>query len=84
MLLLPALLLMLAAALGIFQLGIERIWLEVRAFEVARSVAIGFNPLEIENLAVDIHDDGRLRCVSVSKSGFIKLETTRCMIPYGG
>ena len=84
MLLLPALLLLLAAALGIFQLGIERIWLEVRAFEVARSVAIGFTPLEIENLDIEVHDEGRLRCVKVSKPGYIKLETTRCMIPYGG
>ena len=84
MLLLPALLLLLAAALGILQLGIERIWLEVRAFEVARSVAIGFTPLEIENLAIEVRDEGRLRCVKVSKPGYIKLETTRCMIPYGG
>ncbi|MDP5026148.1 MAG: hypothetical protein NWP32_04145 [Aquiluna sp.] len=84
MLLLPALLLLLAAALGVFQLGVERIWLEVQAFEAARSAAIGFPPLEIENLEIEVRDEGRLKCVSVSKPGFMKLETIRCMIRYGG
>lgn len=84
MLLLPALLLLLAAALGVFQLGLERIGLEVQAFELARSVAIGFEPVGAENLEVEFRNEGRFRCVTVSKSGLVKLEATRCMIPYGG
>jgi hypothetical protein len=84
MLLLPALLLLMAATLGIFQLGLQRIWLEVRAFEVARSVAIGFEPIEVQDLEIQISEQGRLKCVTVSKTQLLELALTRCMIPYGG
>ena len=84
MLLLPALLLLLAASLGVFQIGLERIWLEVRAFEAARNAAIGFAVPAVANLDIQVFDEGRLRCVSVSKTALLKLEATRCMIPYGG
>jgi len=84
MLLLPALLLLLAASLGVFQIGLERIWLEVRAFEAARSAAIGFAVPAVANLDIQVFEEGRLRCVTVSKTGILKLETTRCMIPHGG
>ena len=84
MLLLPALLLLLATTLGIFQLGLERIGLEVRAFEIARSVAIGIKPDVANDLEIQVFDEGRFRCVTVSKVALIKLVATRCMIPYGG
>jgi Flp pilus assembly protein TadG len=84
MLLLPALLFLLAATLGIFQIGLERIWLEVRAFEAARTAAIGFTALAAENLEIQVREEGRFRCVTVSKTGLLRLEATRCMIPYGG
>jgi hypothetical protein len=84
MLLLPALIMLLAAGVGMFQLGLERIALEVKAFEITRGIAIGFEP-EIEaGLEVVQSPEGRFKCVSVIQAGLIKLEAKRCMVPYGG
>ena len=84
MLLLPALLVLLAAALSLFQLGLERIALETKTFEIARSVAIGYPATEEAGFEIATKDEGRFRCVSVTKQGLVNLESTRCMIPYGG
>jgi hypothetical protein len=84
MLLLPALMLLLASALAMFQLGLARIALEVTGFEIARAVAIGFEPQVDADLEVTISQEGRFRCVSVVKSSLIKLESKRCLFPYGG
>ncbi|HEY7854158.1 MAG TPA: hypothetical protein VIB80_03470 [Aquiluna sp.] len=84
MLLLPALLVLLTAALGLFQLGLERISLEVQTFEAARAMAIGFEPELREEVTVSHNQDGRFLCVTLVKNGLVDLEATRCMIPYGG
>jgi Flp pilus assembly protein TadG len=84
MLLLPALALLLASALAIFQLGLDRISLEVSAFEIARANAIGFEQ-EIETeLEITTEQEGRFACVTVSKMNLVRMAATSCMIPYGG
>jgi Flp pilus assembly protein TadG len=84
MLLLPALALLLASALGLFQLGLERMSLEVSAFEIARAKAIGFEPELDANLEIKTQQEGRFQCVTVSKQNLVPIAATSCMIPYGG
>jgi Flp pilus assembly protein TadG len=84
MLLLPALILLLAGGIGMFQLGLQRIALEVSAFEITRAVAIGFEPELEPGLEMRVSQEGRTKCVSVTKDLLFKLESKRCLIPYGG
>jgi hypothetical protein len=84
MLLLPALLVLLALGLGLFQLGLSRIALEVHGFELARSVAIGLTPEIPAGIEMNSFSEGRFKCVRLVQDTLPKLETKRCMIPYGG
>jgi hypothetical protein len=84
MLLLPALLVLLASGLGLFQVGLDRIALEVQGFEVARAVAIGLGPEIPDGHEMTTFSEGRLTCVLLTQESFPNLETKRCMIPYGG
>jgi Flp pilus assembly protein TadG len=84
MLLLPGLALLLAAALGMFQMGLDRIALEVSAFEASRASAIGFEPEVPDGAELTRYQEGRFQCVRLAKSQLVPLTATSCMIPYGG
>ena len=79
MLLLPGLVLLVTTAFGGFTLGLERIALEVRAFEAARHYVIT-GETQDHNLT----NEGRFSCIEVKKQGLIKLSAQSCMIRYGG
>lgn len=84
MLLLPALVLIVAAAIGLYSLSLERLGLEVSAFQAARSVAIGLAP-EIEpGLILEIEERERFTCVHIERSGLIPIRAEHCVIVYGG
>jgi hypothetical protein len=84
MLLLPGLALLLAAALSMFQMGLDQIALEVSAFEAARSSAIGFEPEVLEAASMTSYQEGRFLCVRLEKEQLLPLSATSCMIPSGG
>ena len=79
MLLLPGLVLLVTTAVGGFTLGLERIALEVRAFEAARHYAIT-GETQDHNLT----NEGRFSCIEVEKQGLVKLSAQSCMLRYGG
>lgn len=84
MLLLPGLVLIAAISLGSFTIALERIELEVSAFEVAREVAIGNQPKLPAGVSLEIETEGRLSCALLNRQGLIPLSARHCMIRYGG
>jgi hypothetical protein len=84
MLLLPGLVLIAAISLGSFSIALERIELEVSAFQLSREIAIGLNPNLPEGVTLEIETEGRLSCAHLVKPGLITLSARHCMIRYGG
>ena len=79
MLLLPGLAIVLSLVLGGFSLGLQRIALEVEAFEAARHYSITG-----DTQGHPVTEEGRFSCVEVSSPGVIPLSAHSCMIRYGG
>lgn len=79
MLLLPGLAILLSLVIGGFSLGLQRIALEVEAFEATRHFSITGDAQ-----GHVVTEEGRLSCVEVTSSGVIPLSAQSCMIRYGG
>lgn len=83
MLLTPTIVLALAGALGLFQLGLERLTLSQLAFYEARSQAIGGDRSEYRDVDFVTNIEGQLLCVTASKSLLFKLEESGCYLIHG-
>jgi hypothetical protein len=84
MLLLPGLVLLFALCLGSFSMALQKVELEVRAFEVARELAIGNQPVVAAGITLEVETEGRLSCAQLTSPGPIPLTARHCMIRYGG
>lgn len=83
MLLTPTIVLALAGALGLFQLGLERLALSQSAFYEARSQAIGHGSIEQAGIDFQTRTQGQLLCVTASKSLLFKIEESGCYLIHG-
>jgi hypothetical protein len=81
MLLLPALSALGVLAISGFGLGVSKISLEVETFQLARQAAIG-QSIQSDH-QIEISQEGRLKCVQVTKSGILPVTSKACVLAYG-
>jgi hypothetical protein len=83
MLLLPALILLFSTVLGSVAFATDRIALEAKAFEVARSLAIELDvPIE-PGIKVEKSIEGRLTCAKITKQSLLPMSTKLCVMQVG-
>jgi hypothetical protein len=82
MLLMPTVLLGLAGAFALFQLGLARLELSQLAFSHARAQVIG-SDLEAENVHFESKLEGGLLCSTASKTMVLRISETGCYLAPG-
>ena len=83
MMLFPTLLLALAGAIGLFQLGLARLELSQLAFYQARSEAIGSSGVQSDKAIFKTEINGQLLCVTASRKLIFELRETGCYLIHG-
>jgi Flp pilus assembly protein TadG len=83
MLLLPALTLLFATVLGSVAFATDRIALEAKAFQVARSLAIGLDVPTEAGIQVEKSIEGRLICAKITKQSLMPMSTKLCVMQVG-
>ncbi|QKJ25631.1 hypothetical protein HRU87_05545 [Aquiluna borgnonia] len=83
MLLFPTVIVALAGALTVFQLGLDRLELSRLAFFQARSLAIGGELSSVEGVRFTPSDDGRMLCVEATKTSLFRLSESGCYLKHG-
>ncbi len=73
MLLLPALMMLFATVLGSVVFATDRIALEARGFEAARSLALGLDLRAEEGIEIEKSVEGALTCAKITKQSLIPL-----------
>lgn len=79
----PTVVVVLAGAIGLFQLGVARLELSQLAFFQARSQAIGLELEAIPSTEFETEVKGQLLCVSASKKLLITLRESGCYLIHG-
>ena len=83
MLLLPALIMLFATVLGSVAFATDRIALEAKGFEAARSLAIGLDLLAEQGIEIEKSVEGALTCAKISKQSLIPMSTKLCVMQVG-
>ena len=83
MLLLPALIMLFATVLGSVTFATDRIALEVKGFEAARSLAIGLELVAEQGIEIEKSVEGALTCAKISKQSLIPMSTKLCVMQVG-
>jgi len=83
MLLLPALVMLFATVLGSVAFATDRIALEAKGFEAARSLAIGLDLAAEEGIEIEKSVEGALTCAKISKQSLIPMSTKLCVMQVG-
>lgn len=83
MLLLPALIMLFATVLGSVVFATDRIALEVKGFEAARSLALGLDLRAEEGIEIEKSVEGALTCAKISKQSLIPMSTKLCVMQVG-
>lgn len=83
MLLLPTLLIGLAAFLALTNWQLERLELSSLSFSAARAQAIGTDWSPPEGVLTNSFQDGRYDCVELSKAAFMPMKVRACVLQFG-
>ena len=83
MLISPTIVLALAGALGLFQLGLERLTLSQLAFYEARSQAIGFEAKSDSETVFQTTIEGQLLCVTATRNSLLRIQEKGCYLIHG-
>jgi Flp pilus assembly protein TadG len=83
MLLLPALIMLFATVLGSVTFATDRIALEAKGFEAARSLAIGLELVAEQGIEIEKSVEGALTCAKISKQSLIPMSTKLCVMQVG-
>ena len=83
MLLLPALIMLFATVLGSVAFATDRIALEAKGFEAARSLAIGLDLVAEQGIEIEKSAEGALTCAKISKQSLIPMSTKLCVMQVG-
>jgi hypothetical protein len=83
MLLLPALIMLFATVLGSVTFATDRIALEAKGFEAARSLAIGLDLVSEEGIEIETSVEGALTCAKITKQSLMPMSTKLCVMQVG-
>ncbi len=83
MLLLPALIMLFATVLGSVVFATDRIALEARGFEVARTLALGLDLRAEEGIEIEKSVEGALTCARITKQSLMPMSTKLCVMQVG-
>lgn len=83
MLLLPALIMLFATVLGSVVFATDRIALEAKGFEAARSLALGLDLRAEEGIKIEKSVEGALTCAKITKQSLIPMSTKLCVMQVG-
>jgi Flp pilus assembly protein TadG len=83
MLLLPALIMLFATVLGSVVFATDRIALEARGFEAARSLALGLDLRAEEGIEIEKSVEGALTCARITKQSLMPMSTKLCVMQVG-
>jgi Flp pilus assembly protein TadG len=83
MLLLPALIMLFATVLGSVVFATDRIALEARGFEAARSLALGLDLRAEEGIEIEKSVEGALTCAKITKQSLMPMSTKLCVMQVG-
>jgi Flp pilus assembly protein TadG len=83
MLLLPALMMLFATVLGSVVFATDRIALEARGFEAARSLALGLDLRAEEGIEIEKSVEGALTCAKITKQSLMPMSTKLCVMQVG-
>jgi Flp pilus assembly protein TadG len=83
MLLLPALMMLFATVLGSVVFATDRIALEARGFEAARSLALGLDLRAEEGIQIEKSVEGALTCAKITKQSLMPMSTKLCVMQVG-